>query len=140
MMEERGGEQGQVSGDTGMIDSADALQLDEARWDAVVATLPPLVRARARNGVRTRAFLEAVLWIAVTRQPWGRLPTAWGPWHSVYVRFTRWAQSGLWDEVIASLQAHADVADPLRRLVSDYLLSRHPASIARRAGPRFTPF
>lgn len=71
MMEERSGEQGQVSGDTGMIDSADALQLDEARWDAVVATLPPLVRARARNGVRTRAFLEAVLWIAVTRQPWG---------------------------------------------------------------------
>ncbi|PZQ32010.1 MAG: hypothetical protein DI562_04365 [Stenotrophomonas acidaminiphila] len=140
MREEWDGSRGTIAGDVGMDDSVATLQLDEARWSAVVATLPPLVRARACNGVRTRAFLEAVLWIAMTRQPWGRLPKAWGPWHSVYVRFTRWAQSGLWDEVIASLHAHADVADPLRRLVSDYQLSRHPASIARRAGPRFTPF
>jgi transposase len=140
MMEERSGEQeldGGVAG-TGVPDAA--LHLDQARWDAIVATLPPLVRARAVNGVRTRAFLEAVLWIAVTRQPWGRLPRACGPWHSVYVRFTRWAQDGIWEEVIASLQSHADIAEPLRRLVSDYLLSRHPASVARRAGPRFSPF
>ncbi len=140
MTEEQCWEQALGTGDAEMVDTAAALQLDEARWDAIVATLPPLVRARAINGVRTRAFLEAVLWIAVTRQPWGRLPTAWGPWHSVYVRFTRWAQGGIWDEVIESLQAHADVADPLRQLVSEYLLSRHPASVARRAGPRFTPF
>jgi len=139
MMEEQG-EQGLDSEDTGTVPEANALQLDEARWDAVVATLPPLVRARAVNGVRTRAFLEAVLWIAVTRQPWGRLPRAWGPWHSVYVRFTRWAQDGIWDDVIASLHSHADIAEPLKQLVSDYLLSRHPASVARRAGPRFSAF
>jgi|APEBP8051072433_1049376.scaffolds.fasta_scaffold03025_1 hypothetical protein len=140
MMEERGWERGLGDGDAEMVDTAAALQLDQARWDAIVAILPPLVRARAMNGVRTRAFMEAVLWIAVTRQPWGRLPSAWGPWHSIYVRFTRWAQDGIWDEVIASLQSHADIADPLRRLVSDYLLSHHPASVNRRAGPRFTPF
>ena len=138
-MEEQG-EQGLDSEDTGTVPEANALQLDEARWDAVVAILPPLVRARAVNGVRTRAFLEAVLWIAVTRQPWGRLPRAWGPWHSVYVRFTRWAQDGIWDDVIASLHSHADIAEPLKQLVSDYLLSRHPASVARRAGPRFSAF
>lgn len=140
MMEEQSWEQGIGIGDAAMVDTAAALQLDQARWDAIVATLPPLVKARALNGVRTRAFLEAVLWVAVTRQPWGRMPTDWGPWHSVYVRFTRWAQSGLWDEVIASLQAHADIAEPLRRLVSEYQVSRHPASVARRTAPRFTPF
>lgn len=125
---------------TDKTDTTAAGRLDEARWRAIVATLPPLVRARAVNGVRTRAFLEAVLWIAVTRQPWGRLPRAWGPWHSVYVRFTRWAQDGIWDEVIASLQSQVDIAEPLKRLVNDYRMSRHPASIARRAAPRFTPF
>jgi transposase len=140
MMEERSEEQGREDGYAGMANTDTSLQLDQARWDAIVATLPPLVRARAKNGVRTRAFLEAVLWIAITRQPWGRLPKAWGPWHSVYVRFTRWAQDGIWDEVIASMQSQADIAEPLRRLVSDYLLSRHPASVARRAGPRYSPF
>ncbi|CAN7158445.1 transposase [Pseudoxanthomonas sp. LjRoot168] len=122
------------------VDQTDMLRLDDARWEAILAALPPLVRARALNGERTRAFLEAVLWVAVTRQPWGRLPLAWGRWHSIYVRFTRWAQDGIWDDVIASLQAHADIADPLRQLVSTYRLSHHPASLARRSGPRFTPF
>ena len=140
MMEERSWEQGVVAAEAEMVDAFAAVQLDQARWDAIVATLPPLVRARAVNGERTRAFLEAVLWVAVTRQPWGRLPRMWGPWHSVYVRFTRWAQEGIWDEVIASLRAHADIADPLQRLVATYLDSRHPASVARREGPRFTPF
>nr|WP_298129684.1 transposase [uncultured Pseudoxanthomonas sp.] len=140
MMEERSWEQGVGAAEAEMVDAFAAVQLDQARWDAIVATLPPLVRARAVNGERTRAFLEAVLWVAVTRQPWGRLPRMWGPWHSVYVRFTRWAQDGIWDEVIASLHAHADIADPLQRLVATYLDSRHPASVARREGPRFTPF
>jgi len=123
-----------------VVDQRGMLRLDDARWEAILATLPPLVRARAMNGERTRVFLEAVLWVAVTRHPWGRLPLEWGPWHSIYVRFTRWAQEGIWDEVIASLHARADIAEPLRQLVSTYLLSRHPASIARRSGPRFTPF
>lgn len=114
-----------------------ALQLDEMRWSAIVAALPPLVRARALNGVRTRSFLEGVLWVAVTQQPWGRLPKACGPWHSVYVRFTRWTHEGIWDVVIASLNLHPDIADPLRRLVSAYRNSNHPASNARRAMPRY---
>ncbi len=140
MMEERSWGEALDDERTDKTDTTAAGRLDEARWRAIVATLPPLVRARAVNGVRTRAFLEAVLWIAVTRQPWGRLPRAWGPWHSVYVRFTRWAQDGIWDEVIASLQSQVDIAEPLKRLVNDYRMSRHPASIARRAAPRFTPF
>lgn len=140
MMEERSWGEALDDERTDKTDTTAAGRLDEARWRAIVATLPPLVRARAVNGVRTRAFLEAVLWIAVTRQPWGRLPRTWGPWHSVYVRFTRWAQEGIWDEVIASLQSQVDIAEPLKRLVNDYRMSRHPASIARRAAPRFTPF
>ena len=117
-----------------------AVKLDEMRWSAIVAALPPLVRARALNGVRTRSFLEGVLWVAVTQQPWGRLPKACGPWHSVYVRFTRWTHEGIWDVVIASLNLHPDIADPLRRLVSAYRNSNHPASSARRAMPRYQPF
>lgn len=140
MMEERSWGDVLDTAGADQVDRATVGRLDEARWRAIVATLPPLVRARAVNGARTRAFLEAVLWIAVTRQPWGRLPRAWGPWHSVYVRFTRWAQEGIWDEVIASLQQQGDIAEPLERLVSEYRMSRHPASIARRSAPRFTPF
>ncbi len=101
-----------------------AIALDDPRWQRIVASLPPLIRARAINNSRTRRFLEAVVWIAVTQQPWGRLETHCGAWHSIYVRFTRWAQDGIWDQVIASLQAYPDMALPLQQLVEAYRASR----------------
>lgn len=101
-------------------------RLDDARWRLIVEHLPPLIRARAINGGRTRGFLEAVMWVATTQQPWARLPKDCGAWHSIYVRFTRWAQDGVWDQIITSLQTQGDVAEPLRRLVTAYLRASHP--------------
>lgn len=100
--------------------------LDEARWQSIVDRLPRLIRARAINGGRTRGFLEAVIWVATTGQTWGRLPAEFGAWHSIYVRFTRWAQDGVWDQIIASLQHHPDIVEPLRRLVASYRRAQHP--------------
>lgn len=88
----------------------DMLSLDDDEWRAVLAALPALVSARARNGERTRAFVDAVLWIAATGRPWVQLSSSAGPWHSVYVRFTRWAHEGLWDKVIV-----ASMSDPKRQ-------------------------
>ncbi len=39
----------------GVVDQSGVMRLDDARWDAIVTSLPPLVRARAMNGERTRA-------------------------------------------------------------------------------------
>jgi transposase len=100
-------------------------RLDDVRWRLIVEHLPPLIRARAINGGRTRGFLEAVMWVATTQQPWSRLPRDFGAWHSIYVRFTRWAQDGVWDHIITSLQAQGDAAEPLRRLVISYLRASH---------------
>lgn len=102
------------------------VRLDDVRWRSIVDGLPPLIRARAVNGGRTRAFLEAVIWVATTGQTWGKLPRECGAWHSVYVRFTRWAQDGVWDQIVASLQHHPDIAEPLRRMVASYLRASHP--------------
>lgn len=101
-----------------------AIGLDDLHWQYVVDSLPPLIRVRALNNSRTRRFLEAVLWIAITRQPWGRLEAHCGTWHSIYVRFTRWSHEGIWDQVMASLQAHPDLALPLQHLVGAYRASR----------------
>lgn len=101
-----------------------ALRLSDDDWCLVLAALPPLVSVRARNSARARAFLDAVLWIATTGRPWVQLPASAGPWHSVYVRFTRWAHEGLWDGVINALDTRPEMAGPLRQLVSTYLRPR----------------
>ncbi|MEI2796330.1 transposase [Pseudoxanthomonas sp. F11] len=110
--------------DAGAPDMDAGLRLGDEDWRAVLAALPPLVSARARNSAGTRAFLDAVLWIAATGQPWVQLPPGAGPWHSVYVRFTRWAHEGLWDKVIAALDGRPEKAVPLRRLVGAYRRTR----------------
>jgi transposase len=109
--------------------------LDDARWRLVAECLPPLVRARARNGERTRAFLEAVLWVAMHRAPWGYLPPDYGAWHTVYVRFTRWVHEGIWDQVLQALNAHPDLAEPIRWLLAGYRATRYPVRSPRDIHP-----
>lgn len=55
-----------------------------------------------------RLFVEAVLWVARTGSPWRDLPKAFGPWNSVYKRFSRWSDHGVWHRVFAELAKDAD--------------------------------
>jgi transposase len=46
-----------------------------------------------------RPFIDAVLWIAKTGAPWRDLPARSGPRGSVWERFDRRAQNGVWQRV-----------------------------------------
>ncbi|HJL15690.1 MAG TPA: transposase [Sandaracinaceae bacterium LLY-WYZ-13_1] len=37
-----------------------------------------------------RPMVEAMIWVLRTGAPWRELPPAYGPWKSVYTRFSRW--------------------------------------------------
>ena len=56
-----------------------------------------------------RTFVEAVLWIARTGAPWRDLPAAFGNWNSVYVRYNRWTQKGVWTQVFDTLSKECDL-------------------------------
>jgi transposase len=40
------------------------------------------------------------MWIMRTGAPWRYLPSDYGKWNSVYVRFRRWAETGVWDAIL----------------------------------------
>jgi len=87
-------------------------ELTNDQW----ARLAPLLPKRARVGRPPkdhRLILNALYWLLRTGAPWRDLPERFGPWGTVYSRFRRWRLAGIWDRVLAALQAEADAAGRL---------------------------
>ena len=82
--------------------------LSDSQWARVAPLLPGKGGDPGRSARDNREFLEAVLWIARTGSPWRDLPGEFGLWNSVFQRFRRWAQKGVFEQVFKELSADAD--------------------------------
>jgi len=49
-----------------------------------------------------------MLWILRTGAPWRDLPSAYGPWESVYTRFSRWSKAGVLGRLFEALACDLD--------------------------------
>jgi transposase len=78
------------------------------QWERIEPLLPGKAGDRGRTAKDNRLFVDAVLWIARAGAPWRDLPEAFGPWNSVYKRFSRWSNAGVWHRVFAELAQDAD--------------------------------
>jgi transposase len=82
--------------------------LSEGQWDRIAPELPGKVGDPGVTARDNRLFVEAVLWIARTGAPWRDLPQEFGNWFTVYTRFWRWAQKGVWERVFTVLSDDPD--------------------------------
>jgi transposase len=84
------------------------VRLTDAQWKRV----EPLLPARSNKGGRPpkphRPMVEAMLWILRTGAPWRDLPSAYGPWESVYTRFSRWSKAGVLQRLFEALACELD--------------------------------
>lgn len=46
----------------------------------------------------------AILYVLRTGVPWRDLPSCFGNWHSIYIRFQRGSERGLWWSILVNLQ------------------------------------
>src|SRR3954451_3956588 len=67
----------------------------------------PKIHTREREQVR--AFLEAVCWVTRGGAQWRFLPTEYGEWNSVYKRFARWDDLGVWGRLLAQVADDPDL-------------------------------
>jgi transposase len=95
-------------------------RLSEAQWARIAALVPGKDGDPGRHGKDNRLFVEAVLWLCRTGAPWRDLPAEFGNWNSVFRRFRRWAQNGVWSRVFEIL-----IEDPdLEHLIIDATIIR----------------
>src|SRR6476620_4180068 len=65
-------------------------------WERIKDLLPGRAGQPGVTAKDNRLFIDAVLWIAKTGAPWRDLPARFGKWNSVWRRFDRWTQKGVW--------------------------------------------
>ena len=79
------------------------------------------------TGRDNRLFIESVLWIARTGSPWPDLLPAFGDWHSVYTRYSRWGKKGVWKPLLEQVSDNIDL---------DQLLLDSMAQVRKKKGLR----
>ena len=82
--------------------------LTDAQW----AQMEPFCLGKksdpGRTGGDPRLFVEGVLWIVRTGAQWRDLPERFGKWNSVFKRFRRWVNAGVFDRMFKTLAAAPD--------------------------------
>ena len=79
-------------------------QLSDEQWEKIEDFFP-------KNGNRGgqwnphRPMVDAILWALSDGGRWRNVPERFGPWQTVYDRYRKWCQDGLWDRILRHLQA-----------------------------------
>jgi transposase len=83
-------------------------QWSEDQWKRLKGLLPGKDSDPGRSAYDNRLFLEAILWKVRVGAPWRDLPDEFGPWNSVFKRFRRWAQNGVFEQICNALSGQPD--------------------------------
>ncbi len=82
--------------------------LSDEEWAAIWPHLPRQGRGPQRKDDRT--VLNGIFYILRTGVPWRDLPTRYGPRTTVYNRYVRWGERGIWQRIFDALATECEDA------------------------------
>lgn len=111
------------------------VRLTSAQWQRLEPLLPGPSKKGGRPPKSHKLVIEALVWILRTGAPWRDLPSAYGPWKTIYTRFSRWSDSGVLARLFEALAREHDAEG---FLVDATIVRAHQdaAGAAKKGAPR----
>ncbi|KXF75281.1 transposase [Paramesorhizobium deserti] len=108
-------------------------ELTNAQWERIAALLPGKAGDPGRTAADNRLFVNGVLWVLRSGAHWHNLPVRYGKWKSVHIRFSRWANKGVWERVFKAL-----IDDPNNKylMLDTTLVRAHQQAATGKGGTR----
>ena len=83
--------------------------LDDQTWSHIYQFLQASPGIYIKNEASCRQFVEGVYWITRTGAQWRDLPPQFGKWNTVFKRFARWSDKGIWHQMFEHFQQEPDM-------------------------------
>ena len=100
-------------------------ELSDSQWNRIKDILPPERKPQGgRPAKDNRHMINAIIYWLNTGVPWRDLPERFGSWNSVYSRFYRWTQQGVWEKLLIELIAQ-DIVDDSTLMLDSTTIKVH---------------
>lgn len=110
--------------------------LSDEAWVRLEPLLPRKKGDSGATGKDNRLFLEAVLWQVRTGTPWRDLPADFGNWNSVFRRFRRWAEGGVFERIFKEISGTPDFE---YAMIDGTIVQAHQKASGAKGGLKIKP-
>ena len=76
--------------------------LSNLQWNFIESFLPK-PKVGGRRALNPRTVFNAILWILSSGAAWRDLPKEYGNWNSIYHKFRKWCELGVFEKILQSL-------------------------------------
>ena len=107
--------------------------LTDEEWAIIGGLLPPERGRWSRPAQDNRLFLNGMLYVLRVGCPWRDMHERYGKWNSVYVRFRRWAEQGVWDALLETL-VELGLTDDWQHMIDSTVVRGHSQAAGAKGG------
>ncbi|WP_298966740.1 IS5 family transposase [uncultured Roseibium sp.] len=107
--------------------------LTDAEWELIEALLASERGRKSRPALDNRRYLNGTLHVLRVGCLWRDMHERYGEWNSVYVRFRRWAEQGVWDGLLETL-VDLGLTDDWQHMIDSTTVRGHSQAAVAKGG------